>query len=391
MKRSNFLRDFVKLGEGTECPDIFMLWSGLSAVSCTLGRRLFIEFSTGPIFPNTYVVLVAGAGKCRKSTSIKFAERLLRDLTPQQNLVSQRISAEGLIDALRIAQVSDEKLLVRDICEGFVVVDEFKTFLNKKTLDGGLGTLLIPFWDAVDSFEYRTKGRGIENIRNSCLGILGGSTIQGIKEAITPEAVGDGMCSRFIFVYEDEAMPPIPFPEFTEEKRMLMASLVSQLQEMLSFSGSVVLAPEARKYYEEWYIDFRLNSPMHDNIFLEGYASRRHTHMLKLAMCFAAADFSPNFIRGEHVEKANTILGKSEVDLPKIMGLIASTEEGAFMEVVYDMIAKKGPLGESRSKILRSLGNKIDSRKLMEIIETLVHSRRIEHIALGGDIRYKKC
>lgn len=391
MKKSNLLRDFLDLGENTECPGIFMLWSGLCAISCTLGRRLFIEFATGPIFPNIFVVLVAGAGKCRKSTAIRFADRALRNLSPQPNLISQRISAEGLIDALRVAQVSDEQHMLRDICEGFVIVDEFKTFLNKKTLDGGLGTLLIPFWDAVDSFEYRTKGRGIEAIRNSCLGILGGSTIQGIKEAITPEAVGDGMCSRFIFVFNDIAMPPVPFPEHSQEKIELEARIVEELQEMLTFEGKVELSSDAKGFYEKWYIDFRTENPMHNNPYLEGYASRRHTHMLKLAMCFAAADFSPYLITADHLLRADTALGKSEVDLPKIMGLIASTEEGAYMEEVYRMIdSGDKQLGMSRSKILRVLGNKIDSRKLNEIIETLVHSHRIEHFSIGADIRYKK-
>jgi len=387
MKR-NFLRDFVRLGENTECPGMFMLWSGLCAVSCALGRKVYLNFSTGAIFPNLYVILVAGAGKCRKSTSIKFAEDMLRALNPQPNLISQRISAEGLIDALRMTQVNDEEHLLRSSCEGFVIADEFKTFLNKKTFDSGLGTLLIPFWDAKDEFEYRTKGRGIELVHNSCLGILGGSTIQGIKEAIPQEAVGDGMCSRFIFAYEDQSMPPVAFPEFTDEKHKLIGMLTADLQEVLSLEGEMTLTNEAREYYEKWYNKFREESKLFDNIYLQGYASRRHTHMLKLSMSFAASEFSL-LIGADHLVRADTILRKSEADLSKVMGMISSTEEGAYTEIVFDLIKKGGTIGVSRHSVLRDVSHKVDSRKLTEILETLVHSRRVEQKTVGAEIRYR--
>ena len=58
----NFLKDYIAYAVGTEIPDIFMLWGGLSTISCTLGRRLWMNMDIFTVYPNIYVILVAGSG-----------------------------------------------------------------------------------------------------------------------------------------------------------------------------------------------------------------------------------------------------------------------------------------------------------------------------------------
>ena len=129
------MRDFVLLCKGTEIPDIFALWCGIAGISCVLGRRLWIDMGTYTIYPNLYVVLVAGSGRCRKSTVVNMIEKLIFQLDPRPNLISQKITPEALIDALKVTEVTEKKIFVRQTSEGFVIIDELSTFLNRKTYE----------------------------------------------------------------------------------------------------------------------------------------------------------------------------------------------------------------------------------------------------------------
>jgi len=383
----NFLKDYIAYAVGTEIPDIFMLWGGLSTISCTLGRRLWMNMDIFTVYPNIYVILVAGSGKCRKSTAINFAEEILRSLSPPPNLISQRLTAEALIDALRVVETTDTKHFLRETAEGFVVVDELKIFLNKKTYDGGLGPLLIPLWDSKEVLEYRTKGRGIEKLHNTCLGILGGSTIQGIREAIPSEAVGDGMCSRFIFVYIDKPTKPVPRPKSSPEKEKLKEKIIRQAQQFTALKGEVTLSKEAGQYFDEKYVIFYQKNPMFDVYTLVGYASRRFTHLLKIAMLFAVSEGSPYEISETHIKRADLLLEQTEAYMPLMMARITSSEEGELTRSVFEKILKEGSV--TRSSLLQSFSHKLSTRELTNIIETLVHEGKIDCVAQGRSLVLK--
>lgn len=78
----SFVLDFVELCEGTEVPDQFAVWTGLAGVSAALGRNVWCDLGVLTVFPNLYVVLIAGSGQ-KKSTSIEFLEPILYGMEPR--------------------------------------------------------------------------------------------------------------------------------------------------------------------------------------------------------------------------------------------------------------------------------------------------------------------
>jgi hypothetical protein len=114
----NFLKDFVNFCSGTEIPSIFAMWCGISGISAALGRRCYIDMGTYSVYPNFYILLVAGSGRNRKSTSIKQIEKVIKQLQPIPNLISQSITPQGLIDAIKVTEVNDSKHLLRETCTG---------------------------------------------------------------------------------------------------------------------------------------------------------------------------------------------------------------------------------------------------------------------------------
>ena len=213
--KENFLRDFANLAKGTEIPPLFALWSGISGVSAILGRRVWMDMGVFTVYPNLFVVLVAGSGQFRKTTSIRLIEKLIRQVDPHPNFISQKITPEALIDAVKIQRTGDDSNLGKEISEGYVLAEELGIFINKKSYEAGMASILIPLYDCADVFEYRTKGRGVEEIRNACFSLLGASTVDWIRDAIPREAVGGGLTSRMIFVFTETPPEPVAIPSLS--------------------------------------------------------------------------------------------------------------------------------------------------------------------------------
>ena len=370
--KPHWLRNFVALTKDTEIPDMFALWCGVGAISVALGRRVRIDMGLYDVFPNLFIVLVAGSGRCRKSTAIGVASKLVSKLVPRPNLISQKITPEALIEAL--GRTKEGK--VRETCEGFVVVDELSNFLNRRTYEMGLAGLLITLYDCVETFRYHTKSRGVEEIKNSCLGMLAGSTIEWIKEAVPVDAVGAGLTSRIVFVYEKRPKEPRAWTEETEEAVGLKKELAYGLVRISKLRGTMRLTPGAREVYEEEYIRFYKTSPFFENRLLSGYASRRHTHMLKLGMVFSAGEGDSMEVEDRHLEGAIDMLKESESRMDEVLSLITSTEVGGMITSVGSMIRSAGSI--TRVKLMRRLSHQITALELNSIIMTLVQSGRVD-------------
>ncbi len=371
--KCNFVRDYAELNKGTEIPVMFALWCGLSGLSATLGRRLWIDMGTFIVFPNLFVVLVAESGRYRKSTSIGLIKKLLRESEVIPNLIAQKITPEALIEALMTKTDDDEQA-----SQGFVAADELSTFLNKKTYEAGLASLMIQLYDCEDEFEYRTKGRGREILYQTCLGLLGGTTIDWIKNAIPGDAVGGGLTSRINFVYVDELPAPVAVPEFGIEKRTLREKLIRHLIKASTLAGEVKMTSSAWEFYKDNYDTYYRKSELFKDPSLSGYASRRHAHLLKLGIVFSISEHLHEHptVSVYHLEQAKAVLLESERTMPRVISLLQSSEKGALTERVLLKICQHG--GISRSNLLRTFSHRLDSRELAVIIETLIHSRRIE-------------
>jgi hypothetical protein len=380
---TNFLTGFAKLCTGTEIPPLFAAWSGISGISCALGRRCWVDMGTFQIYPNMYIVLVGGSGRVRKSTTITMVERLIRKLEPKPNLIAQKITPEALIDSMKLyVHVQKEKQILEfaDRCEGFVIVDELSNFLNKNTYEAGLASLLIPFYDCKDDWDYKTKGGGTTHLTNTCLGLLGASTPDWITNAIPETAVGGGLTSRIIFIYVKDPAPPVPRPTWGKEKVELQESLQRALQRIACLEGEFKLDSEAIELYDKEYRSFRTSKDAlrwSEDPALTGYASRRHLHYTKVAMVFSASERADRVITARHLDGAITLIRQSEATMPMLISLITSTAQGNIIEFVHTRIRQSDKGRVTRPKLLQAVGHKIGAREMDAVIDTLIASHKI--------------
>lgn len=372
---NGFLRGFCKYLEETEVPSVFALWSAISTVAAVLGRDCFIDMGIFKIYPNLYTVLV-GEAASKKSTAISLSSKLLKQIEKPLNLLSQKMTPEALIQGLSEAPLQQEDQILSERAEGYALVSELSTLIDKNSFQNGMIALLTDLWDSPDTFEYRTRSRGKEICHNCCLNILGGSTIQWIKEAIPVVAIGGGFTSRVIFVYQPRSDKLVPFPEVTKEQKTLEKNLVEELEHISHLSGAFHLTPEAKAFYKKDYLEFNQHNEMFDDKHLAGYAGRRHILMLKLSLIISASKRDTRKIIETDLQIALKLLESVEVHLPRVLQAITSEQVGDTCEEVLMFIQKKKIL--SKSDLMTKFMKKIGRRELGAVLDTLLDCKVIK-------------
>jgi len=393
MPRTDFIKTFCSLSKNTEIPLDFSLWTGLFSIAAVLGRDVWLDMGQYKIFPNQYLILVAGSGRCRKSTSIGLSEDALRAIDPPLNVISQKITPEALIEAMKFERPEGTDSSVvkfhsqTEKSEGIIIADELSMFLNKSSYESGLGSLLIPLWDCKGVVEYRTKGRGIEFLPNVCLSILAGSTVDWIKTAIPEGAIGGGLTSRMLFIYVDQPTDPFAITSFSQDKQDAADRVVDDLQEISTLSGPFSCTKEAWEMYHTLYNEFFESSDLYDDKYLSGYASRRFIHFFKVAMISSVSEGSSLLIEVRHLEAAEWLMKRVEKSLRRVIRLITTSDQGTMIDFVLRLIAQDEQL--TRSELVRKVSHRITGAELNVIIETLIHAGQVMTTSNGKATFYR--
>ena len=380
-KDCDFIMDFARLCVGTEVPEPFAVWTGLVGVSLALGRRVWLDEGLYQAYPNLYVLLTAVAGRCRKSTSMDILSRIIKLCESRFNITGQTCTKEALLTYL--TSISEERQLpdgtaIR-VQEAYAFASEFSAFLTCDAYKSGITTTLTELYDC-RKLEARTLKRGLEVASNPCFGILGATTMDFIRRSIPEDAVGGGLVSRMDLVYVTKPPPFVATPKWGEAEKKLERALAATLEVIRSVpSGPAVLLPDARAFFEKWYVQW------HDSEFfiiptLASYASRRHVHMFKLAL-LRSVSATPRehkvLVHEQDLRWADLVLRKNEEHLMPLLFLIGANDRGAQSEMIVETVRGSNGRGVPSQALLRSVSNRLSLREFEEIVSTLIRSGRI--------------
>ena len=382
------LQGFLDYTEETEIPDIFSFWVGVSSVSAALGRDCFLDMGHFSIYPNMYIVLVAGSAVCRKSSAISVAGKLIAKIEPKVHMLSQKMTPEAMIGSLSGLDVKDENMLINE-ASGIFVVDELSTLIDKNAFQSGMIPLLTKLYDCED-FDYATKSRGVELIKNPCLSILGGSTLCWIKGSVPTVAVGGGFTSRVVFVYKESNSKLKPFPIMTKENKDRWDDISRDLSVISrNMRGGFAMKEDAKERLSSEYMAFMGHSELLTNPHLSGYAGRRQTTLLKLCMIISAARHDSRLIDLEDVKVGTTMMREAEINMPKILQAISSEFVGDICEEVLNVILHRKVV--PRSELVKLTKHRLTVRQLDVIVETLVEEGVVRIDREGSRLSYIFC
>lgn len=398
--RNSFLRTYLEYVEDTESPRVFHIWSALTTMGACLGRRAYFNFGIGPVYANMYTLLVGPPG-VRKSVAVGIATRRLRHSTGVRFAPSDTSGQrQGLLAAMEnkaiegdaklaaalegslevtadelLAAVGSAKFQInpKDSHVVFADASEFTSFIGHNNLD--MITFLGKMWDG-EPYDYRLKNSQM-TLNDPLLTILGGSTPTNIASALPVEAVGQGFMSRIILVYGREKYKRIPRPTKLSEalEQQIDQAYSTAFHEM---DGEFKETDGARKALDDLY-DVPLKIEDHRFVY---YAERRHTHLIKLGMCMAAARGSME-INQDDVLEADIILRTTESFMPEALGEYGMSPLSRAKQHLVDFLrASKEPI--TAGVLYSFLHKDIRQADFKQVLADLINAGKVMQVTIPG-------
>lgn len=357
----------------TEPPKMYHTWVALSTLAGALQRKCCLQHGSVRLFPNLYIVLVGPPGRCRKGTAMGFGKKLLHEL--EVPLAAQSLTREALGEALlkSESQIPDPEGKVIKIHSSLTVFsDELIVFIgrqNQTLIDD-----LTDWFDCHDSWEYKTKTQGGVNISNLWVNILGATTPEVLRNMLPADAIGGGLTSRLILVFEANKDHIEPFPAWGPEQEKLWDKLVHDLKQIHQLNGNFRVARDVHSAYIEWYTLMHSKPPFEDHR-LAYYMERRQIHLLKMCMILSASRSNDMIITLSDFERAVKLLERTEVKMPQAFTGVGKNAQVEVLERIWAELALQKTM--TFAQILERFHMDSDSRTLEAICRTLAQMKII--------------
>lgn len=359
----------------SESPDKFHFWTGVSTLAGALRRRVWIDMRSFKWLPNFYIIFVAPAGVTSKSTSISLGHRLLAKVKGIK-FGPTSASWQSLLDAF------DEAVQFVDLGPGTekykmsaltIVISELGTFFRADEDD--YMSFLVDMWDGKEiPIERRTRADGSTVLENTWLNLLAATTPDWLQANMPETLVNGGLGSRTIFVYADKKRKLVPFPDeviLDADYFRLQKMLIEDLQQISELKGAYTMTPDARAYGHVWYNNLNTTRPLHlTNARFNGYISRKQSHMMKLALIFAAASRAEPFIHLADMEKADNCLTMVESDMVKVFESIGLADSAQKLQTIMT--------------VLKSNGNRVETNLMWRTVMSTMSQQDYQQALMGG-------
>lgn len=367
---SDWLSSYADLVEDSEPPRLFKVWAGIGTVCAALQRKCYMRWSLwDTIYPNMFIVICGPSG-CRKGTALAPAKYFLRALGIP--FAAESITREALIQALAETAATDIDPLtgVPHMHSSLTVFsDELTVFLGKNNWQ--LMSDLNDWFDCKDTWTYRTKHFGSDEVIGVWVNIIGATTPSFIQTALPQDAIGGGLSSRIVFVYGDKKSKVCAEQFFTEADEQLQGHLLHDLECINMLRGEFKRDESYMSLYREWYNRDGSKQKFKDPNFA-GYNDRRALHLRKLSMVMSVSRSDEMVIRDEDFERAHRILEATEEMMAFTFSGRGRLPTASIIDKILRQLSYQGRL--LASSLLSQYAKDITSKDLDDIIKTLERS-----------------
>lgn len=375
VKEGTFLHDYLYYMSRLETPLIYDLACGLWLLSTVVGRTLKINRPKAPVYLNTYFIICAEAGITRKSTAIRMAENVLREVDiPDLRLYTSSTTPEAMLDTMSITSAQTGRT------HAGILVSELVTFMGRESYAGGMPGILTDLYDApqVRTIE-RIKGQRV--LKNVYVTFLAGSTPSWLIRAINPDVIEGGFTSRCLFVIAERRKQLVAWPQEDDERGDLVRGLARQLEDIrakaLKYSErGIDLLPGAMKYFVEWYNDRIVEAP---DSFTASFNAREDHHVLRLAGLLSVSDGSL-MISEHHLINAIKLITHFKTTAAQMFSTDSKEEEKltAGIDKLRQELIKAGELGIPHTALLYKVRNALPTTQLKYALEIMHELRMVD-------------
>lgn len=349
----DWIDGYLAYTEDSEPPELFKEWCAVSVIAAALQRKCRLDWGTTVFYPNLYIVLTAPAGKARKGTAMAPARKFLNRIGIP--LAAEAVTREALIRTLK----ESEAVVPTD--SGIIVHSSLTVFSPELTVFLGYNNTqlmsdLTDWFDCAEKWVYRTKTAGTDDIVGVYINILGATTPDLIRSTLPLDAIGGGLTSRMIFVFEEKKGKIVPYPFLSEEARSMESKLYYDIECVNMLQGQFKFDKDFLDAWGDWYTAQEGKNPFGANYnkAFDGYIERRPTQILKLSMIMNASRTDRMVLEKCDLERAISLLERTEVKMPRAFGGIGIGQYAQLTYLICEQLKTAGQKGVLGSDILRS-------------------------------------
>ena len=371
----DWIEGYLSYTEDSEPPKLFKEWCAVSVIAAALQRKCRLEWGTTVFYPNLYIVLTAPAGKARKGTAMAPARKFIDRIGIP--LAAEAVTREALIRTLKESEsvVSTEN--------GIIVHSSLTVFSPELTVFLGYNNTqlmsdLTDWFDCSEKWVYRTKTAGTDDISGVFINMLGATTPDLIRSTLPLDAIGGGLTSRMIFVFEEKKGKIVPFPFVSEETRKLETKLYYDIECINMLQGQFKFTKEFLSRWGDWYMAQEGKNPFGANYnkAFDGYIERRPTQVLKLSMVMNASRTDEMVLDEPDLVRAIDLLERTEKKMPRAFGGIGMSQNAQLTYAISELIARS-PNGVTISDIMRAHTFNGTTSDISDALDILVQSKMI--------------
>jgi len=384
-KLDDWITSYLNYTENSEPPDLYKEWVAVSCIAAVLQRRCSLPWGDITFYPNMYIVLVGPSGRCRKGTAMGPGYNMLQDLGIK--MAAESITREALIRELKQTTSTDVDGDTGQITlhsSLTIYSQELTVFLGYNNM--ALMSDLTDWYDCRARWTYRTKNMGTDEIIGVWVNLIGATTPELIQSTLPRDAIGGGLTSRIIFVYEENKGKIVPAPFLTPKEEQLREQLVVDLENIGTLKGEFKITDDFLDVYVDWYSAHSKKSPIRD-MRLAGYSERRPTHLLKLCIILSASSGETLLINKKIFDRALDLLERTEKKMVMTFSGVGKSETADTLSRVMGFLALEGET--TFRNLLNHFYYDADKDDLTKIVGTLNAMGFCTMVHKGTDVYIK--
>lgn len=370
----DFLEHYLVYNSGNMVPKRYHIWSALSILAMTMGRRIYVDQEYFRIHVPMYITLVGRQG-LRKTTAKDLAKEMFIDVFPDYPLGASVMSREKIVERLSSDEFcrtyTDENGTQQTYKPLAFFVNELKNFMSINP--GGMVEFLTDIYDT-KAFAADTIKHGLQPIVNPCINILACETPKWLIEKLKLNIIAGGFSRRMLYIYEIERPIRITFPKKSVESFSSEAWCKDHLRRIVTLSGPFVWADQAaRDYFDKWFTTL----PNQEDEVLEGFYEAKDVLALKVAMLLGVAQPEPDLrLTVPLLTKAIGVLENIEDNLPKLSMAVGRNDLALPQQRLIEMLEGKGGWMTEKSLSI-NLDKDLNSSEQYSTIRHLITQGRI--------------
>lgn len=343
----SFLKNHLLYCSGNEAPPLYHIFAGFSLLSSLVGRRVWIKQGIFTFYPNLYIILVGSPGG-GKSTALDEAKKFVRicktlplsgdAMTVQALLRNMTEESEGKVNPHMKSYKYDGKII--PYAPISIFAGEFISFISMDPY--GWITFLTTIYHE-DVHEVKTKNKGNDLLMGPYITMLGCLTPDTQQNLLQQKVIGGGFSRRAIYVWASGRGEPIAFPEVTPEMEQAQLDCLEYGRLLQKVEpGPMVWSPEARAWYEPWYVNLRygLRDGKIGTATTVGYYESKHVQLMKLAMLYSLSESTEKILKVEHFLTALGYLEETEKNLDKVFAGTGPNPHAGVAEKIMEILER---------------------------------------------------